>query len=164
LTLVFSSYTLCGMESRGLHTLHERFQLLARLAAELESTPRHYGTDELLTPSEIHLVERIGDQDQSLSVTDLARLVGVTKGAISQTLKKLARKQIVRKDSDPHNSSRTLVSLTAKGKAAFYAHMHWHETVDGGFKEFFMNLSQDQVDFLIETLSRLEVFYRQVMK
>ena len=138
--------------------IHEKFYNVMRLAQKLEKTPRKFGTDELLTGSEIHLIEFIGDFDEALSVTDLAGASGVTKGAVSQHLKKLGQRGFINKRTDPENSSRTIVKLTAKGKVAYYAHQHWHETMDGGFKAYFTNLSQDKLDFLIEFLTRFETF------
>ena len=85
------------MDEYSMHTLHDRFQRVMKLAVRLEQTPRPFGTDELLTATEIHLVEIIGENGESLSVTDLAGLLGVTKGAVSQTLKKLENKGLTTK-------------------------------------------------------------------
>ena len=152
------------MEKSGIHTIHERFSRVLKLAVQLEKTPRRFGTDELLTSTEIHLVEVIGDDGETLSVTDLAGVLDVTKGAVSQILKKLEKKGLTTKRADPENSSRSIVGLTAKGKTAFYAHQHWHETMDGGFKEYFNNLSQDRIDFIVEFLEKFEVFIKRILR
>ncbi len=76
------------MSTHNMHTIHDRFKQVMQLAVRMEQTPRSFGTDELLTSSEIHLVEIIGENGESQSVTDLSGLLGVTKGAVSQTLKK----------------------------------------------------------------------------
>jgi DNA-binding MarR family transcriptional regulator len=152
------------MEKHSMHTIHDRFKRVMKLAIQLEQTPRPFGTDELLTATEIHLVEIIGENGESLSVTDLAGLLGVTKGAVSQTLKKLEKKGLTTKRPDPANSSRAIAELTTKGKTAFYAHRHWHETMDGGFKEYFQNLDQDRIDFVVEFLAKFEVFLEKVLQ
>ena len=152
------------MKKAGMHTIHERFSRVLKLAVQLEKKPRKFGTHELLTSSEIHLIEIIGDYAESLSVTDLAGVLGVTKGAVSQTLKKLENKGLTSKRTDPENNSRSIAELTAKGKTAFYAHQHWHETMDGGFKEYFKNLSQDRIDFLVEFLTTFEVFLKRILQ
>jgi len=152
------------MQKHELHTLHDRFNRVLKLAIRLEKTPRAFGTDELLTSSEIHLVELIGENREALSVTDLATLLGVTKGAVSQTLKKLEKKKLSTKRPDPENNSRAIVELTAKGKTAFYAHRHWHETMDGGFKTYFQNLDQDRVDFIAEFLEKFEHFLKRALR
>ena len=140
------------------NTIFEKFIRLFHLYEEVEKTPRHFGTDELLSSSEIHLIEMIGDNDETLSVTDLARLVGVTKGAISQRLKKLDKKGLTIKEEDPQNMSRSVVKLTSKGKAAFFSHRHWHETMDGGYKKYFMSLDEEKIRFLHEFMTKVEDF------
>jgi DNA-binding MarR family transcriptional regulator len=158
LTEVYRDYTLSVMKESNAHIITERFYQLVKLANELEKTPRCFGTGELLKAREIHLVELIGDNDERLSVTDLSRLLEITKGAVSQNLKKLEKKGLVFKDEDPENLSRVMVKLTSKGKIAFFAHKHWHETMDGGFKEYFMGLNQDRIDFLIEFMQKVGLF------
>jgi len=84
--------------------------------------------------------------------------------AISQNLKRLEKKQLILKQEDPHNVSRSIVKLTSKGKTAYYAHRHWHETMDGGFKAYFIKLDQDRIDFLIEFMSRVEDFLKRTLQ
>lgn len=154
------------MEKRNLESInvvHEKFFRIVELYKTLEKTPRSWGTDELLTSSEIQLIENIGDSDEKAGVTDLAKVVGITKGAVSQTLKKLEKKGITDKEEDPENISRSIVKLTTKGKAAYYAHKHWHETLDDGYISYYNTLEQEQIDFLVGFMSRVEKFFKNAL-
>jgi DNA-binding MarR family transcriptional regulator len=135
-----------------------KFMKAVKVWQDLEKQPRKFGIEQDLHSAEIHLIEAVGHH-AGVSVTDLAELMGVTKGAVSQTLKKLEGKGLVSKIADPDNSSRLLVHLTSKGKVAFYAHEHWHETMDGGFKEYFFGMPEEQLVFLDEFLDRLIDFF-----
>jgi len=137
--------------------LVEKFMGIVRRTAELENRPWHFGTTETLYRSEIFLLELIGDQE-GIGVTEAANLLGITKGAVSQTLKKLDAKGLMEKLSDPINSLKACLYLTNKGKSAFYAHKHWHETMDGGFKDYFSRLSQENISFLEDFLNQLDAF------
>ncbi len=139
------------------------FKRTMKLERELEQKPRDYGTGEKLYSSEIHMIEAIGVSD-GLSVTDVADYFGITKGAVSQTLKKLENKELVKKERDPANSSRYILGLTTKGKAAFYSHMHWHEKIDGGFREAFFNFEVDQLEFLNNFLMLFENFLKNRLR
>jgi len=161
---VYSYYTLCVMKKSNTHVITEQFYQLVKLANKLEKTPRRFGTDEPLTGTEIHLLELIGDNDESLSVTDLSRLLGITKGAVSQSIKRVENKGFIFKKEDPENLSKLIIRLTYKGKTAYFSHKHWHETMDGGFKEYFMGLNQDKLDFLIEFMNKVEDFLKNAMK
>ncbi|MBT3227068.1 MAG: winged helix-turn-helix transcriptional regulator [Deltaproteobacteria bacterium] len=149
--------------SESLRKINNKFEELFRLYLELEKTPRRYGTDETLTSKEIHLIEVIGDNDETLSVTDLARYSNVTKGAISQSLKKLEKKGLTTKEEDPQNSSRSIVMLSSNGKAAYFSHKHWHETMDGGYLSYLTGLEDEKIEFLMEFMSRVEAFLKSVI-
>ena len=61
------------------------------------------------------------------------------------------------------SSAKKRFKLTSKGKTAYFAHKHWHETMDGGFKEFFLNLKPERIDFLIDFLAKLETFLKKAL-
>ena len=143
--------------------LHGKFQSIMKLTQQLDKSPRRFGTDELLTHSEIHLIEIIGDIE-GLSVTDIGKRMGITKGAVSQNLKKLEKKGYSVKDSDPENLSRAVVRLTAKGQTAYWAHKHWHETMDGGFSNYLDNLGESDITTIVDFLERVEDFLIRRLK
>ncbi len=145
-----------------MENIKKRFNNVIQLARRLETEPRKYGTDTMLTGVEIHLIELVGDHENS-GVTDIARRFGVTKGAVSQRFKQLEKKDLIRKHVDPENSSRSIVTLTSKGKVAYYAHKHWHETMDGGFKEYFLNLDREKAAVIEKFLLRVETFFERLL-
>lgn len=146
-----------GVMKNKLTRIHGKFQAITQLTQQLDRSPKRFGTDELLTHTEIHLIEIIGNIE-GLSVTDLARQMGVTKGAVSQSLKKLDKKGYTLKETDPENLSRSVVKLTSKGQTAFWAHKHWHETMDGGFSRYLNELKEGELTTIVEFLERVEDF------
>ncbi len=140
--------------------LHGKFQSIMNLTRQLEKAPKKFGTDKLLSHSEIHLIEIIGDND-GLSVTDIGKHLGITKGAVSQSLKRLEVKGFSFKKTDPENLSRSIVMLTAKGFTAFWAHKHWHETMDGGFLKYMEELKSEEISIIIHFLERVEDFLKR---
>lgn len=137
-----------------------KFGRVAKLWEQLDKQPRRFGTEEDLSGAEIHIIEVVGQND-GLSVTALAKRLGITKGAVSQTLKRLEGKEIIVKETDPANTSRMTVHLSTKGRVAFFAHLHWHETMDGGFRDYFMGLPEERIRFLDEFLTILEQFLKR---
>lgn len=156
LTNVFSTYTLTPM-TNDILKLHGKFQTLMDLANRLDQEPKRFGTDQNMTHTEIHLVEMIGNHEGA-SVTEISTLIGVTKGAVSQNLKRLEKKGLVVKKTDPDNLSRNLIELTSKGKTAFWAHRDWHETMDGGFMNYLQNLEPEESRIILEFVCRVEDF------
>lgn len=80
-----------------------------------------YGTGESYTAVEVHTLKYIADHD-GITVTQLARDYGKTKGAISQILKKIESKGLIYRQADPENDKRYHIYLTEKGKTLDQAH------------------------------------------
>jgi DNA-binding MarR family transcriptional regulator len=139
--------------------IHGKFQSILSLAKKMEKTHKSFGTGEMISHSEIHLIEIIGDT-QDLSVTDLSRHMGITKGAVSQSLKRLEKKGFTTKQTDPENLSRTIVMLTSKGQTAYWSHKHWHETMDGGFLKYLDELDDESFEIILDFLVKVESFYK----
>ena len=159
MTKEFSSYTLCTMTDKR-HKIYGKFQSIMALVRMLENSPRKFGTDTSLSHAEIHLIEIIGD-NEGLSVTDISRLLGITKGAVSQNLKRLETKGFSTKDKAPDNLSRAIVKLTAKGMTAFWSHKDWHEKMDGGFSRYMDNLQDKEIDVILDFMSKTEDFLKR---
>ena len=130
---------------------------------DLDRSPKKFGTAELLSHSEIHLIEIIGDHE-GLSVTDISKVMGITKGAVSQSLKRLEDKGYTTKETDPDNLSRSIVHLTAKGQTSYWAHKDWHETMDGGFSHYLKNLTEEELATIMTFLERTEDFLVRRLK
>ncbi len=122
---------------------------------ENEKKPRYFGVPELLHGSEIHMVMHIGD-NPGMHVSELARIAGVTRGAVSQLVSKLEKKGLVTKKGDPENSLKTVPVLTNKGKVAYYAHARRHEKMDEGLFEFVNRLTDDEFALIENFLHHLD--------
>ncbi|MBC8440739.1 MAG: MarR family transcriptional regulator [Deltaproteobacteria bacterium] len=137
--------------------IHGKFQSIMTLAQQMEKTPKSFGTGEMISASEIHLIEIIGDTED-LSVTDISKHLNITKGAVSQSLKRLETKGFTTKKSDPENLSRSIVMLTSKGQTAYWSHKYWHETMDGGFLKYLDELDDRTFTIIVNFLERVEDF------
>jgi len=104
------------MSKRAEH-IGDVFSEVASKILENRDKPRKYGTGKILYPSEINALTFIGEKP-GISVTELAELSGVTKGAVSQLLNRLDAKGMILRKEDPSNLSRINVHLTALGKKA----------------------------------------------
>ncbi|MBN1532617.1 MAG: MarR family transcriptional regulator [Spirochaetes bacterium] len=71
-----------------------------------------------LYPSELHLLDVV-HLDPGLSATDMAEILGVTKGAVSQTLQRLVKKGIITTVKDRYDKNRLTVQFTAAGKTSY---------------------------------------------
>ena len=70
--------------------------------------------DLKLYPSEIHLLLFIYFE-QDTNITEIANRIGLTKGAVSQTLSRLQKKGILTKKTDPYNKNELKIMFTTQG-------------------------------------------------
>jgi DNA-binding MarR family transcriptional regulator len=137
---------------------HKLAEILLRVFnkfAENEKKPRYFGVPELMHASEIHMVMHIGD-NPGVHVSELARIVGVTRGAVSQLVSKLEKKGLVTKAEDSENSLKTVPVLTNKGKVAYYAHEQRHEEINEELCDFLKGLTDKDVAVIEGFLKNLD--------
>jgi len=103
----------------------ERIYRLMNLNQAAQKQPRQYGNNVTLYAAEVHMLETIGDRPGIMS-TELAARLAISKGAVSQTLKKLAEKGLVRKSAATDGRAAALF-LTEDGEKVWKAHQALHE-------------------------------------
>jgi len=123
--------------------------------SEAESQKRDYGTGSLLSPSEIHMLQSIGTY-QGIKITDLAEHMSVTKGAVSQMVKKLEIKGLVVKYSGTGNEKEVLLKLTASGTIAKNGHDRHHAMFIEEVRDLLGDITEDQALFLEKFLMAVE--------
>jgi DNA-binding MarR family transcriptional regulator len=101
-----------------------------RRLGELESTPRDYGTGELLYSSDIHTVTAVARQP-GCNLTQLAGSLGVSKPAASKFTRKLLRTGYLVKERPMANAKEVSFSLSPKGRRAEQAHQKFTRRVFG---------------------------------
>ncbi len=100
---------------------HDMAILIARLLGRWTAflnLPREFGTGRRIYPAEMYAIEAIG-RTPGINVTHLADSLGVSKGAVSQTVGKLVRKGLVRKVGGTRSAREVRLLLTQRGRVAF---------------------------------------------
>ena len=137
--------------------IEELFIKLANKYHSMEKIPEDYGIGIKLYHSERHLIEQIGDYPEK-NITELAKFFGVTKGAISQTVKKLENKGIVTRYKGEKNEKEVFIKLTETGKSVYKKHKeHSQKTIMPLYEEL-KKYSDDKVYFLVEMFQWIDRF------
>jgi DNA-binding MarR family transcriptional regulator len=135
--------------------LAQTFLRIVNKVIENQKRSRRYGIAEKLYPAEIHTLMAIGNSE-NVHVSELARLQGVTRGAVSQMIERLNKKGLIEKHVDPANATRVLLNLTDKGKMAFDAHERFHQETDAPLFDYIERLSEKEYAFAQKFLGKLE--------
>ena len=111
------------------------------------SMPREYYPGENMYMREVHVVLEIGDHGID-NVGELSLRLGITKGAVSQYLKKLEDKGFVVRIQDGLDKRQYSVKLTEKGKEL----CRIHKAFD---KEQYAKICPQFSDFTVEELENV---------
>lgn len=96
-----------------LQSLIDRFLNILHLYSVINRKPKDYGTGDMLFFTEIHTISMVG-KNRQINMTNLADLMGVSRGAISQTIRKLVSKDLIIK-SNTTNRKEINLRLSEKG-------------------------------------------------
>lgn len=117
--------------------------------------PKHYGTEDLLYPAEVHLLELIGSGD-GITTTQLAERLAITKGAVSQTTARLLDKQLVLKTPAPGQRREQLFTLSEKGNIVYRHHRQLHQSMLERVEAVWRLLPQESRTVLEQLVAVLE--------
>jgi DNA-binding MarR family transcriptional regulator len=122
--------------------------------ARIERRPVDFGLGVTLYPAEVHMLSAL-DLPGGAGVTGLAASCGVTKGAVSQMVKRLAAKGLVAREGD---EARGRVVLTPLGAAVNQAHFEFHKTHDKDFLDYLRGLSDRDFTVCQEMCRRMKAW------
>jgi DNA-binding MarR family transcriptional regulator len=107
-----------------------------------------------LYPSEIHLMLHVADE-QATNLTRIAARLGITKGALSQTLGRLGRKGMLVKSKDPHAKNELTVSFTPQGQRALKEFRALRSAVEARYDSYFAELDEGERETIGRFLTRM---------
>ncbi len=108
-----------------------------------------------LYPSEVHLMLVI-KKGMDTNATEIAKLLGLTKGAISQTLSRLENKGIIRKTKDPQNKNELNLTLTPFGEQAYQVCMASEASMQIENEAYLSTLTQKEKETILNFLLHLD--------
>lgn len=112
---------------------------------------KNYGTPWKFSKSEIHMIEVIGD-NKGISITEAAKILGVTKGAVSQSVNKLIQRGMVKKERVSQQEKTVALFLTEDGIKPYTGHMEYHKNFIAHFKNGLDKYSKEDCERVIEIL------------
>jgi DNA-binding MarR family transcriptional regulator len=109
--------------------------------------------DPLLSPPQARLLFAIANKkDEGISVNELARMTGVTPGAITQVVNALVSRNLVRRVEDPNDRRivRLILNIDVKNKI-----QRFHKEFYAALSRYFDVLSVDEIKQLVHLLSKI---------
>jgi DNA-binding MarR family transcriptional regulator len=138
-------------KERKFKEIMRQFMKAMHQFSKMEETPMDFGSGDILFRSEIHTIEAIGHKE-GLNVTELAAVLEITKGTVSQLVSKLARKGLVLKKKGDRNDKEITLELTPRGRKAFDGHQRFHREIYLDFMQIYSGVSHEQLEAFQEVL------------
>lgn len=126
----------------------------------LEKIPVKVSSSHDLYHSERHMLDKIGDHP-TMNVTDFAKASGVTKGAVSQVVKKLESKGVIRRYKRVTNEKEVFLELTETGKEIYFEHKKTNDKTIGPLLYELKKYPDDKILFLIAMFKWIDGFLDQ---
>lgn len=138
-----------------LRELMNMFLKLFQKYSLLIKEPKALLNGEVLHAREMETIMTIG-LNPEISNVQLTEKMGVTKGAVSQLLSRLIKKQFVAKFKDPLNSKFNNIRLTDKGYFAFNEVMKRREDALNEYNILFQNASERDIEVVKIIITNIE--------
>lgn len=139
--------------------INDRFQ---QASASYYTELHDYGTGELYTSTEVHLVTRI-EENPGITASKIAEDTLRTKSAVSQMIAKLEAKGLVYREKDPNNGKQYFLNVTEKGRHLSLCHKAYDETAMP-MSEMINRFGVDGVETFMDILESTIQFYQRRKK
>lgn len=126
--------------------LIDQFLKILNLYSVIGRKPKDYGTGDLLYFTEVHTISMVG-KNREVNMTGLAEIMGVTKGAISQNIRKLVSKGFIIK-SNSVNRKEINLKLSEKGMVVFNGFQSFHRDIFKFAASLYDQASPEDVDLV----------------
>ena len=94
--------------------------------------------------------------DINTNATEIAKQLGVTKGAISQTISRLEKKGIILKTKDPYSKNELTLSLTGFGQKAYKLCQSSQESFIEAHEVYLAKLNSKEKEVVLNFLLHME--------
>jgi len=112
-------------------------------------------------PSEIHLLLFMKTQSNT-NATSIAKGLGVTKGAVSQTLSRLEKKGVLLKTKDPYNKNELTLDLTPFGTEAFKHYQTMAASFDQKHIDYLETFSDEEKLVIKRFLTEVDSVFKEL--
>ena len=113
-----------------------------------------------ITNNDMHVIEAIGI-DEPKNMSAIAKKLSVTVGTLTIAMNSLVKKGYVLRERGKEDRRVVYIYLSDKGRAAYHHHAEFHKAM---ITEIMEELSQEEMDVLVKTLTKLNKWFREWQK
>lgn len=127
------------------------------------STPHEYYPGEKMYMREVHVITEIGENGVD-NVSELSERLKITKGAVSQYLKKLEKKGFVERVQEQTDKRQFSVKLTEKGRELNRIHTKYDNEQYEKAYPFFEEFTEEELEIICRFEAQFAKFGEEMLK
>ena len=112
-----------------------------------------------LFPKEVHVILLVYEEEH-INAKTMAEIFGITKGAISQTLKRLENKGMLHRDKNSEQPKELLITLTPLGLEAARYFSDFKEAIANKYRAYLAKLSHHERETIGVFLQEMNVILK----
>lgn len=148
------------MEKSTTRTLDELLVHLFNNVMDIEAEAVITEEFKDITNNDMHIIEAIGNEEpRRMSV--IAKSLNITMGTLTTNMNSLEDKGYITRERSNRDKRVVLVSLTQKGRKAFFHHRDFHRRM---IRSIVKDLEEDEMRVLIRCLQNLTKFFDEQNK
>lgn len=132
--------------------------MMIKSFAECEKLPNDYGTGIKLYHGEINLLEIIY-KNPEVTPVELSRMMGITRGAVTQLGNRLIEKGIIEKQCLEGNKKSKRYAMTALGVKVHKSYRAYHEQANREVCEYLSTLDKHETKTISQFLDKISTLH-----
>ncbi|MBO4292507.1 MAG: MarR family transcriptional regulator [Lachnospiraceae bacterium] len=108
-----------------------------------------------VTNNDMHIIEAVGVKEPK-NMSQIAKYLSVTVGTLTVNMNSLEKKGYIVRERSKEDKRVVLVTLTEKGKKAFFHHRDFHKAM---IRAAIKDLDETEMEALIQCLTKLKIFF-----
>ena len=130
------------MNKKELHKFNNRFNSFVLAFEQLKKDQHRNSIDKSITINEVHLIDLIG-RNQPVNLVKLSEILEVSRSAITQSVRRLTKKDLVSFEFAPDNEKNKYLILSQKGVDVFNIHKEQQEHIETAIFSVLKNIQTD---------------------
>ena len=149
------------MNKKELLKFNNRFNSFALDFEQLKKDQHRNSIDKSITINEVRLIDLIG-RNQPVNLVKLSELLEVSRSAITQSVRRLIKKDLVSFEFAPDNEKNKYLILSKKGVEVFNIHKEQQEHIEKAIFSILRNYSEEDLQMVMKLLDDVEQVWREL--
>ena len=149
------------MNKKELHKFNNRFNSFVLAFEQLKKDQHRNSIDKSITINEVHLIDLIG-RNQPMNLVKLSELLEVSRSAITQSVRRLTKKDLVTFEFAQDNEKNKYLILSKKGVEVFNIHKEQQEHIEKAIFSVLRNYSDEDLQMVMKLMDDVEQVWREL--